>query len=342
MTWGARVADLPPAAFSIVMATGMVSTAAWLLGLPWAATALLWLNVALYVGLLVLFGWRVVAAPARVRADLASHARGPGFLTAVAATGVVGSQLVVVAGHTALAIALWGLGAALWAGLLYVLLFLLTIRADKAVFEESFNGGWMLVVVATQSVSVLGTLVAPALGAWAGTVLAVTLAVFLLGALLYVVVLALVLYRFLFFPLPPEQLTPPYWIAMGAVAITTLAGALLLQAGDAAPLVLELRPFLKGVTLMAWAMATWWLPLLLLLGVWRHLARRIPLRYDTQYWSLVFPLAMYTVATLRFAQAMAWDSLGPLASLTGVAAAAAWAATFLGFLRQLRRCPGGE
>jgi tellurite resistance protein TehA-like permease len=92
------------------------------------------------------------------------------------------------------------------------------------------------------------------------------------------------------------------------------------------------------MTVMSWAMASWWLPLLLLLGAWRHLARRIPLRYDAEYWSLVFPLGMYTVATIRVADAIGWPHLRSLAHVTGAAALVAWALTFAGLLRlPLRR-----
>jgi tellurite resistance protein TehA-like permease len=338
----ARVAELPPGAFSIVMATGIVSTAAALLGVPWLALGLLWLNAALYVAVLTLSLWRLVAFPARVRADFASHTRAPGFLTAVAGTCVLGSELVVVADQPVLAAGLWLLGITLWVFLLYALLLVLTVHPDKPPLDEGLNGAWMLIVVATQSVSVLGTLARPALGRLAEPALAFALATFLLGGLLYVALLPLVLYRFLFFPLAAAQLTPPYWITMGAVAITTLAGALLSQATDGPAFVREVSPFLKGMTVMFWAMATWLIPLLLLLGAWRHMARRIPLQYDIQYWSVVFPLGMYTVGTIRFAQAMDWPFLHLLPYLTGVAALLAWATTFVGLVRSLRPTAGAD
>ncbi|MFJ9591104.1 hypothetical protein [Streptomyces acidicola] len=34
------------------------------------------------------------------------------------------------------------------------------------------------------------------------------------------------------------------------------------------------------------------LPLLLALGVWRHVLRRVPLRYELGWWNLVFPVGM--------------------------------------------------
>ena len=71
-------------------------------------------------------------------------------------------------------------------------------------------------------------------------------------------------------------LTPPYWINMGAVAITTLAGARLIIAAPGWTMLNELVPFLKGFTLFFWAAATWWIPLLLALGFWRHVYKRFP------------------------------------------------------------------
>ena len=53
---------------------------------------------------------------------------------------------------------------------------------------------------------------------------------------------------------------------MGAVAITTLAGARLdMIAGDV-PWLGRLAPAITVVTVASWAVATWWIPLLLILG----------------------------------------------------------------------------
>ena len=72
----------------------------------------------------------------------------------------------------------------------------------------------------------LGALVA------SGVLLVSTLA-HLVGLMLYVVVIGLIFYRWTFFSLSGEQVTPPYWINMGALAITALAGSnLVLSAGS--------------------------------------------------------------------------------------------------------------
>ncbi len=67
---------------------------------------------------------------------------------------------------------------------------------------------------------------------------------------------------------------------MGAVAITTLAGANLMLHAAEWHFLMEVLPFLKGFTLFFWVAGTWWIPLLFILGVWRHLYKRHPLTYD--------------------------------------------------------------
>jgi tellurite resistance protein TehA-like permease len=197
----------------------------------------------------------------------------------------------------------------------------------------------MLIVVATQSVSMLGTLLAPKLGEWHDVALGFTTGMFLLGCMFYLLLFSLILYRFLFFPIDPAGMSPPYWINMGAVAITTLAGSLLVLRAVEAPLLLQVRPFLLGFTLLFWATACWWFPLLLLLGAWRHVLRGVPIRYDVVYWSMVFPLGMYAVATLRIGEALQWPFIRPLAYVVGTFAVIAWALTFVGLVRRVVRKP---
>lgn len=155
------------------------------------------------------------------------------------------------------------------------------------------------------------------------------------GGMLYIWMISLIFYRYTFFKFSPGDLAPPYWINMGAMAISALAGSLLIINVDHAPFLLSLLPFLKGFTVFYWATGTWWIPMLVILAVWRHAYKKFPLTYDPQYWGAVFPLGMYTVATLRMAHALSLDFLLPLPHYFIYVALCAWAITFAGMLRSL-------
>jgi tellurite resistance protein TehA-like permease len=324
-----------PAYFAMVMATGIVSIASHLLGLVLIGRLLFWLNILFYAALWGLTFVRCACYPQRVRADLLHHGRSVGFFTTVAGTCVLGSQFLIVGGVWSIAAALWFLGIALWATLTYGIITVPTVKETKPGLAEGINGGWLLPVVAAQSVAVLGAQLARGFGTNQGNVLLFCLIVWLGGGMLYIWIISLIFYRYTFFTISPSDLAPPYWINMGAVAISTLAGTMLLAATPASPLLGELTPFIKGLTLLFWSTATWWIPMLIILGIWRHLYRRFPLRYDPLYWGAVFPLGMYAACTFRLTKVMSAESLMFIPRGFIYIALAAWALTLLGLIRQL-------
>ena len=329
------LAEMHPAYFAMVMATGIVSLAAHVLGFRRLAGVLLAVNVLCAAVLVLLTLLRVARHTAKVAADFRHHGRAVGFFTTVAATSVLGSQVLLIAGAWHAAAALWYIAIGLWAVLTYAIFTILTVKAEKPALAEGLNGGWLVAVVAPQSVAVLGAQLAEGFGPRAPGVLLFCLVMWLGAGMLYVWIISLIFYRYTFFTLSPSDLAPPYWINMGAVAISTLAGSLLIGAAPLSPLLTELLPFLKGVTLMFWATATWWIPMLVTLGVWRHGLRRFPLRYDPLYWGAVFPLGMYTVCTFRLAEVIDVPLLMIVPRVGIYVALAAWVATSAGLIRHV-------
>lgn len=330
-------ADLFPGYFALVMATGIISIACYFLEMRTLAVALLVINIVAYALLWLLLLLRLFLFFGRVKDDINNHVRGPGFFTVVAGTSVLGSELLIVIGQFKLASLLWLLGLILWVVIMYSFFTAMTVRENKPSIETGLNGAWLLAVVATQSISVLGTLLVDYFAAHSEPLLFFTLCMFLLGSMLYIPLITLIFYRFTFVNLTTVSLTPPYWINMGAVAITTLAGARLIIAAPEWPVLNDLMPFLKGFTLFFWAAGTWWIPLLLILGFWRHVYKRFPLRYDPQYWGMVFPLGMYTVCTIQLSKAINFPPLLVIPRYFVYLALAGWLVVSFGLIYSLLR-----
>jgi len=320
----------------MVMATGIVSLAAHLLAMPVVARVLFQLNIVVYAALWVLTVLRVIRYPRRFFSDMVDHLRGPGFFTTVAASSVLGSQFVVLAADFHAAIGLWVMAITLWIGLTYTIFAAFTIKENKPTLDQGINGAWLLAVVSTQSIAVLSALLAARIGQPHKLELNfLALSMWLWGGMLYIWMMSLIFYRYTFFRLAPGDLSPPYWINMGAMAISTLAGSLLIINAPDAPFLLSLLPFLKGFTVFYWATGTWWIPMLLILALWRYAFKRFPLKYDPLYWGAVFPIGMYAASTHEMIAAMQFDFLGFLPLVFLYVGLAAWAAAFSGFILDL-------
>ena len=328
---------LYPGYFAMVMATGIVSVASSLLGLSVVAWSLLAINVVAYVVLVGLTGYRLARFLPEFWADMTSHSRGPGFFTMVAGTNVLGTQILIVAGIVEVAVVLWWIGLLLWIAIMYIFFTAVVVNEAKPSLETGINGAWLIAIVATQSVSILGVLISPTFDAAHDVLLFFALCMYLLGASLYLTIITLIFLRFTFHRVTTELMTPPYWINMGAVAITTLAGALLILHEPEWPLLGDFLPFVRGFTLFFWASGTWWIPLLFILGAWRHLVKRYPLTYDPQYWGMVFPLGMYTACTFRLSQALDIPFLMAIPRGFIYIALIAWLGTFFGLTKMLVR-----
>src|SRR5262249_12500072 len=125
-----------------------------------------------------------------------------------------------------------------------------------------------------------------------------------------------------------EDITPLLWVVMGAAAISTNAGSTLIATDSGLAFLQTMRPFIDGVTLIMWAWATWWIPLLLLLGLWKHGVRRVQLTYTPMLWSIVFPLGMYALASLRLSLAADFPPLRAISHAMLWIALVTWATTF--------------
>jgi tellurite resistance protein TehA-like permease len=334
-TWlGGVTATLYPGSFALVMATGIISNAMWMLGRRLVSDGLFVVECVALPWLLVLAGVRVACFRRALWADLVNPRLVFSFFTVVAGSDVF-SVGVGLRGLPAVTAAIWLAALALWLVLIYfsfgVLTFLNSAQAANVV-----HGGWLIAIVGTESLVIPGTLVAPLAGQLGQSVFVLIHMLWGVGIGLYGIFITLFAYRIFFFRFGPDDVTPLLWVVMGAAAISANAGSTLLLVDTGTPFLRSMRPFIDGASLILWAWATWWIPLLLLFGVWKHGVLRVPVTYTPMLWSLVFPLGMYALASLRLslasdfpplkqlAQAMIWVALGAWLATAGGLVAASW------------------
>jgi tellurite resistance protein TehA-like permease len=330
---GLSLQALHPGNFALVMATGILSIGFDTLGFGWMAQALSVIALAAWAVLLALSAARVALFARAVRIDLTNPRMVFSYFTLVAATDIVG-LLLHARGHAGLAMACWALAFLAWCSLLYLAFSVLTFLTH----EHNVNimhGGWLISIVGTQSLVLLGARIAPDLGEYAGYMMVEVYMLWGLGLAFYGIFVTLFCYRIFFLSLKPQDISPLLWVVMGAAAISANAGTTLLGTDPRLPFLAAQHAFVDGVTLMIWAWATWWIPMLFLFGVWKHGANRLPLQYEPIMWSFVFPLGMYSVASARLGLAADFPPLQWISQLMIWVAFAAWVVVLAGLVRRL-------
>lgn len=305
-------------AFNVVMATAVISIAAFNARLEVLSVVLLGVAVAAFVSLAALDLWL-----ARHPLTLMRRAAQPG--QGFHALGFVADQTVLgvrIAGSgtigLTIAAALLACGWVLW-----VLIFAAVAVEHGRGGGRKPRGEWLLTVVATEGLAILAARIArlehvPALHA-AATVL------WIAGGLAYGVIGALLVRRATEPDFGVGNVTPDWWIVMGAPAIWCVAAIAVTGA----------HPGTIGAAaaVVAWGLASVMLIVIAAADALR--ARRLGVRFTPERWTMVFPLGMYCVASWGLGRSLDAAWLSELSRVWLAVAFTAWAAVAYGELRHL-------
>ena len=335
--------------FTFVMATGIISTAmhnAATLGSGTYSTvaqvisALLFvLAVVGYIALTVftIAGWFTGAG---ISAELMGEVRADGFtvLAFTAGSGVLAARSLAGGfDWAALTFAYITLGSWVILGYVAVIAAFFSATHSRAKSPSAttplpwthVNGTWFLMVVGTQAVAVaFGALAAAKHVNWYAEVAALWWGI---GVLILIVMAVLVVARLIIIGLSHDDEVAPYWVLMGAGAISVLAGAELMTTGSAQRLVTH--DVVGTLCLMAWIFGTWLIPLLIVLMIWHARRPGTNSGFRTALWSLVFPIGMYGVASRQLGIAWHVPWLEDLGTWEAWVALAVWVVVFAGMAR---------
>lgn len=323
----AMVEGLTPGYFALVMASGIISLGLLLVGHVVFSQVLFGVSLAAYALLCLLNLWRFIRFRHAMASDFRAPRRAFGFFTFVAGTNVVGARAAAEGWFDVTAVLLT-ISVVVWLVLGYVIPWSAVLGQEHRPVVALANGTWFIWVVASQSVAVSAATLEVSVDVGRQNLAILAVFSWSVGVFLYAASGMIVTLRIMLYPLDPREFDPPYWVSMGAVAITVVAGARIVEM-DSAPMVDATRGLVAGASVVFWAFATWLIPVLLAVGVWRHWFRRVPLRYEPTLWSMIFPLGMYAVAGIYLGRADRLPVVEWIGSHWLWVAVAAWLAVFV-------------
>lgn len=330
------ISDLHPGSFAMVMAIGIVASVASAHGLTAIANILFLIDIAMFAFLTIFSIVRIFRYSRAMRADLIDSEKGYAFLTCVAGTAILGNDSLLIGHSTAPGLALLALSACLWLVLNYLVTSAMILRANKPTQNSPVNSSWLLLVVATQSIVVLACGALPHIVELKAELFFAATALWFLGAAMYACLITLIFQKYTLSS-GDIELKPTHWIDMGAMAITVLSGtALAAHAPDYAQFS-QLVPLFTGVSVASWAVASWAIPMALIMAL-SQIRKVKDLKYDATLWSFVFPLGMYAACTNKLSALTHLSILQPLSVAMFWFSLVAWMCVFFLLLSRMAPC----
>jgi tellurite resistance protein TehA-like permease len=208
-------------------------------------------------------------------------------------------------------------------------------RLSWAALRDRAHGAWELASVGSSGLAIVTTAGARYTGQHWWLVLAVP--AWAAAIVVYALMTWLILWRGIAERADRDGFEPDSWILMGALAIASLAGDHIHQLAPG-----WLAGAVRTVTVVTWVAATSWMPPLVYFGLHRISRRPEMLQFAGVWWTLVFPLGMYSAATHAVSAELGLRSMRTISLVLFWDAFAAWVIVVAaGLLRIRHRASAG-
>lgn len=235
-----QLKNLYPGYFAMTMATGIISIELSMNGLKLMSDFFFVFALITWFIMTFLYSWRLIKFPKTVLENLINPKTTFIFFTFVAATNICG-VLLYQHGMNGLAVVCWFLAFIYWSVLMYFgFASLCFSHKDREV--NIVHGGWLILIVGTQSLVLLGAKIAPEFGEYAPYMMVEIHMLWALGLIFYGIFVTFFCYRIFFMNMQASDYSPLIWVVMGAAAISANAGSNLLLTDPIIPILINLQP----------------------------------------------------------------------------------------------------
>lgn len=288
--------------FTAVMATIMVAFVSQLYGFVAVVPYFFIAGLVIFCSVLVFKAVRVLLFSQDTLNDMLNPEKNLYFFTIVGAVNLVGVCLSRIFHLYTIANIFWYLAISIWLAITlssFSILFLHRKSEDRKI-EDVLHGGWFFAIIGTQSTAFLGITVAEHAIQHVICIQLFSFALWSVGASLYLIFMTLIILRLVFYQLSSNAALSPYWMNMGAAALTALTGTAFYQHIQVmhGPFV-DFLPFLKGFSLFFWSVGLWWLPFLVILAIRKQVFSDEGLVFTVGYWEVAFALGLYANSTIQ-------------------------------------------
>ena len=296
------VRNFAPSWFAAVMGTGVLALGTASLGRSFAplaelAIVLHWFNVALFLVLLVPWTLRWFRARPQAAGALV-HPVVSSFVPTIAiALLVLSVQFMQLVRAPWAALPMWLAGTALALGFSFLILFK-QFMGEHVLLEHVTPGMFIppvgLVVIPVAGAP-LAMLADSAAQGWMLLVCYISLGS---GALLWLSLHAISLFRLVLHKPIAGQMAPTFWINLGPLGVMPIS---LIALAEASPFVADKTPF-HVAALILWGFGAWWLVMAAALTVsyWR----RGQLPFALSWWAFTFPTGAFAIASFRLSHVL--------------------------------------
>ena len=291
------VRNFAPSWFAAVMGTGVLALGVGFLShrfapLATVALGLHWFNVALFLLLLLPWTLRWFHARPQAAGALVHPVIGNFVPTVAIALLVLSVQFVQLVKTPEIALPLWWTGTALAFGFSFLILFKQFL--GEQVMLDHVTPGMFIPPVGLVVIPVAGAPLALAAGGAAqGWMLLACYVGLGSGALLWLALQAITMFRFVLHKPMPGPMVPTFWINLGPLGVMPIS---LIALADATPFIADKVPF-HVAALLLWGFGAWWLCMAALLtySYWK----RNQLPFALSWWAFTFPTGAFAVASFK-------------------------------------------